>query len=258
MTRFTIALLAVTSMAEFALAADDSASAIDHSDPFAAAVRIRIIEGDKTQVGSGTIIQSTPGHALILTCAHIMDLAGDDAMIEVDVFAEDEGRIFLGEVVGHHIESDVGLITIRPKITLPFAAVDFSTEVIAKGDEVMSIGCNNGARPTRLHVSVRDVNLYVGADNLICAVAPTHGRSGGGLFNRHGRLIGVCSAANRKLNHGLYAGRGAIHDMLERHDLARLVQSTTESSKVRTASHSDSVPEVRTANGSDSDGKAVQ
>jgi len=249
MTRLALALLAVAALPASAFA-DDTGLEPDRSDLMAAAVRIRVIENESTQVGSGTIIQSEPGHALILTCAHIMDRAGNDALIEVDVFSNDEGRIFLGEIVGHHIDSDVGLISIRPKTMLPFASIDFSTQDIATGDEVMSIGCNHGARPTPMHVSVRDVNLYVGADHLICEKAPKYGRSGGGLFDRGGRLIGVCSAANRKLDHGLYAGRAAIHDMLERHDMFELVRAPLANAKVRTASHEGSPDApVRTATG---------
>ncbi|MEZ6062715.1 MAG: serine protease [Planctomycetaceae bacterium] len=249
MTRIVFALLAVAVPAGL-FAADDLGSVPEQWNPMAATVRIRITESDRTQVGSGTIIQSSPGYALVLTCAHIMDRAGDDALVEVDVFGEDESRIYLGEIVGHHIDSDVGLITIRPMKVLPFAQVDLSSDEIAKGDPVMSIGCNNGARPTSQQISVRDVNLYLGADHLICAIAPIHGRSGGGLFDSAGRLIGVCSAANRKLDHGLYAGRGAIYEMLQRHDLVKLVQADQTISGVRTASQTSSEAPVRTAAGS--------
>ncbi|MEZ6132610.1 MAG: serine protease [Planctomycetaceae bacterium] len=257
MAKYVFALFCVAASAT-SLAADDTVPIRHGADPMAAAVRIRITENQQSQVGSGTIIQSQPGYALVLTCAHIMDRAGDDALIEVDVFTNDEGRIFLGKIIGHHIDSDVGLISIRPRTTLPVATVDFSTAGIASGDPVMSIGCNNGARPSRLHVCVRDVNPYQGADNLTCACAPTHGRSGGGLFNQAGRLIGVCSAANRKLDHGLYAGRGAIREMLERHDLTSFVQGPGAGSKVRTASQSDSNPSVQTATGDQAADKAIR
>jgi len=257
MTRYVFTLFCVTAWTSF-VDAEDSGSKPEGVDPMPAAVRIRIIEKDRTQVGSGTIIQSQPGYALVLTCAHIMDRAGDNALIEVDVFAEDQGRIFLGEIIGHHIDSDVGLISIRPATTLPAVAVDFSTAGIAKGDEVMSIGCNNGARPTRLHVCVRNVNLYLGADHLICATAPIHGRSGGGLFRPDGRLIGVCSAANRKEDHGLYAGRGAIQEMLERHDLTKIVQTSPATPTVRSTPQSRSNEPVRTATGDASADKAVR
>jgi hypothetical protein len=46
--------------------------------------------------------------------------------------------------------------------------------------------------------------------------APVEGRSGGGLFNGAGQLIGVCFAADYEGNEGLFAGLESIHDELHK------------------------------------------
>ena len=46
------------------------------------------------------------------------------------------------------------------------------------------------------------------------------GRSGGGVFNANGQLIGVCNAAVPGDNEGLYAALAVVHAELNRNDLA--------------------------------------
>jgi hypothetical protein len=64
------------------------------------------------------------------------------------------------------------------------------------------------------------VNRYLGPDNLECTGVPVQGRSGGGLFDRHGDLVGVCVAADPREKRGLYAGLKAAWTLLERAGLA--------------------------------------
>ena len=47
----------------------------------------------------------------------------------------------------------------------------------------------------------------------------SEGRSGGGLFNEKGELIGVCYAADYEGNEGLYAALDSIHDEVVRLNL---------------------------------------
>jgi hypothetical protein len=56
----------------------------------------------------------------------------------------------------------------------------------------------------------------LGAANIETAGIPVQGRSGGGLFNNHGELIGVCFAADKELDEGLYCGTQVIHDRLNK------------------------------------------
>jgi hypothetical protein len=63
---------------------------------------------------------------------------------------------------------------------------------------------------------VNFVNKYLGTPNLVVDGQPVDGRSGGGLFTADGRLIGVCNAADRQDDDGLYAALGAIRAELDR------------------------------------------
>ncbi len=185
----------------------------------ASSVRIRVTYDGKVQFGSGTIVYSKPGRTVILTCAHIMDQAGDDPKVQVDVFEKEKVRTFIGKIVGHDIKSDVGIITIPTSARLPVVELATPAFKPTKGQQVFSIGCNNGKPPTRVPAKLSGVDRYLGPNNLETNLAPENGRSGGALFDLKGRVIGVCSAADKKGNHGLYAGNRAIYSMFKKYKL---------------------------------------
>lgn len=185
----------------------------------AASVRIRVTYDGKVQFGSGTIVQSKQGKTVILTCAHIMDQAGNDPKVQVDVFEKEKVRTFVGKIVGHDIKSDVGIITIPTSARLPVAELASPVMKLKKTQQVFSIGCNNGKPPTRIPAKLSGIDRYLGPNNLETDLAPENGRSGGALFDMRGRVIGVCSAADKKGNHGLYAGNRAIFDMFKKYKL---------------------------------------
>ncbi len=55
-------------------------------------------------------------------------------------------------------------------------------------------------------------NRYLGPSNVEVALAPTQGRSGGGLFDAENRLIGVCFAADNDYDEGLYSGPDVVYE----------------------------------------------
>jgi hypothetical protein len=57
---------------------------------------------------------------------------------------------------------------------------------------------------------INKYNQHLKLSNLEIAGAPIDGRSGGGLFNSQGELIGVCNAADYDDDIGIYAGPGEI------------------------------------------------
>ncbi|MBT4866057.1 MAG: hypothetical protein HON53_13205 [Planctomycetaceae bacterium] len=191
-------------------------------DPMASSTRIRIKDKQGIVYGSGTIIDSRPGRTVVLTCGHIFRHLTDESSVEVDVFKGDQAETYVGKVLRFDLESDVGLLTIASDIALSkslVAAVDVRQ---LPNDRVFSIGCGGGEKPTRQDIRVTRLNPYLGPHNLECSRAPIQGRSGGGLFNEKGEVIGVCFAAdpdpNRKC--GLYAGLKAIHALLNKEDSA--------------------------------------
>ena len=80
---------------------------------------------------------------------------------------------------------------------------------------MFTIGCSHGEDATINHNRVIAVNRYHGAANLVVGGRPVNGRSGGGLFNESGELIGVCNAADQEEDEGLYAALSPVHAELD-------------------------------------------
>ena len=87
-----------------------------------------------------------------------------------------------------------------------------------------SVGCNHGANPTAWSTRITAINRYQGYPNVEAAGAPVEGRSGGGLFNAQGQLIGVCFAADPEGDEGLYASLASIHAKLDELQMSGVYQ----------------------------------
>ena len=182
-----------------------------------ATVRVRVAgksteDGKMLQdVGTGTIIHSATGQALILTCAHVfLNIATDDAVVDVEVFEGGKGTRFPAKLVGGDHNADLAILKVQTSKILPTVRLTQLAPKTAKGQPLVSFGCNDGANPTRLDTKLVDINRYDGPSNLVCSTDPKSGRSGGGLFNESGELLGVCSCADRKQLEGLYMAHEAI------------------------------------------------
>lgn len=182
--------------------------------PLEASVRIRVHDAQGDNFGSGTIIDSREGRAIVLTCGHIFRRLDKSSSIEVDVFQGERHKTFVGKLWKHDLEGDVGLITIAAD-GLPACRVLPFGIAVERGLPVETVGCSGGASPTVQKQNVTALNRYLGPDNIECSVVPVQGRSGGGLFNRDGQLIGVCMAADPQSREGLYAGVKTIHTLLD-------------------------------------------
>ncbi|MFN0195777.1 MAG: trypsin-like peptidase domain-containing protein [Planctomycetaceae bacterium] len=197
--------------------AEDRADAVPveiASDPIGASVRLRIKDAKGLNLGSGTVIFSEAGRTIILTCGHIFRNLEEGSRIEVDLFVDGEVRSYLGEALKYNLEADVGLISIETEAELKAALLHDPAVNIEVGHEVFSIGCGGGEKPTLQKLSVTALNRYLGPDNVECTGVPVQGRSGGGLFNAEGKLVGVCIAADPKEQRGLYAGLKPVFDIL--------------------------------------------
>ncbi|MCA9079729.1 MAG: trypsin-like peptidase domain-containing protein [Planctomycetaceae bacterium] len=194
------------------------------NDPMSASIRIRVKLGDKMNLGSGAIISSRPGYTLIMTCGHIFRDFTSEGKIEVDVFQDGRSVMFLAKLEKFDLDADVGLISIPTESPLAHVAVAQAAAAPAEGEPVACIGCSGGENPTREQIRVTAVDKYVGPHNIECTGIPVRGRSGGGLFNQQGELVGVCIAADTKGQRGLYAGLHAIHGLLDDCGLTALYQ----------------------------------
>lgn len=191
-----------------------------------ATVRVRLDDGEFRDVGTGTVVHSTSGQSIVLTCAHIFKDAGPESetAVIVDVFRNGETLKYPATVIGGDHASDIAFLRIQNKSPLPM--VSLASKPATAGESVFSIGCNGGNMPTILNSRVVQVNRYEGPENIVCSVDPVQGRSGGGLFNAAGELIGVCSGAFRERKEGLYTGFGAVHKLMSQLKLNSLFEDS--------------------------------
>lgn len=196
----------------------------DFTHLIAATVRLRIEDGSGRSCGSGTIIDSREGEALILTCGHIFRDSKGKGRIEVDLFGPTPANGIPGQLLHYDLQSDIGLLTIRVPGPVQAARVAPPGYRVAKGDAVINVGCNNGQQPTARPSRVSAVDKFLGPPNLVVSGLPVQGRSGGGLFSADGLVIGVCNAADPADNDGLYAALAAIHAQLDRVKLSHVYQ----------------------------------
>lgn len=197
------------------------------ADPMKSSVRIRVVTNGRIDLGSGTIISSKPGLTRILTCAHIFKEFNEDSRIEVDVFERGTVTPYTASLVKYDAESDLGLITIPTTSALPTIKVPGPEGAPRVGEPVAAIGCSGGEEPTRQQSRVTDVDKFEGPHNLMCVGVPVRGRSGGGLFNQKGEIVGVCSAADEQEQRGFYSGLLAIHKLLDDCQLTALYAPPT-------------------------------
>jgi hypothetical protein len=120
-------------------------------------------------------------------------------------------------------------VPVRP-VSIGSAAV-----ALQPGEAVTTVGCNNGQNPTAIVSRITTIDRYQGHPNVEVAGAPVEGRSGGGLFNAQGQLIGVCYAADPQANEGLYASLPSIHAKLDSLQLAMVYQSPGDPTRSRGA-----------------------
>lgn len=195
----------------------------------AATVRLRVHDGQGFGVGTGTVIDTHGDEALVLTCGHLFRETDGEGKIEVDLFVGGETKTVSGETVDFDAgDRDIGLVAIRPGFDVRPVAVVASNDGIQPGQAVFSYGCDRGADPTRQDTRITGIDKYnqhLDASNIEIAGAPVNGRSGGGLFDHQGRLIGVCNAADYEGDVGIYTGPRSVRWQLDRVQLSHLYRN---------------------------------
>jgi S1-C subfamily serine protease len=193
----------------------------------AATVRIRVEDAGGRSFGTGTIIDSRSGEALIVTCGHLFRESKGKGPMTVEIFdvtpaGPKVAEQVTGQLISYDLDRDVAFVSIRPTHKVSVATVAPSRTPIQRGDRVATIGCSNGSDPTLLPQKVNQLDRYQGPANIEVSGAPEEGRSGGGLFNLQGQLIGVCYAADYEGKEGLYSALESIHSELDRLQLQEI------------------------------------
>lgn len=193
----------------------------------AATVRIRVDDAHSQAFGTGTIIDTHGEEALVLTCGHMLRDLKPDSVLHVELFGGPQPVSLPAQVVDFDAgETDIGLISFRTTAKLTPAAIMPLNSLPQLGQRVFSFGCDRGADPSRRDTQIKHVNRYLGAANVEIVGAPVVGRSGGGLFDLQGRLIGVCNAADSADDEGIYAGLPVVQQQLQKLGLTRLVDGS--------------------------------
>ncbi len=195
-----------------------------------ATVRLSIADAQGKSTGTGTIIDARQGKALVLTCGHLFRESNGQGVVDVTLFRNGaQGAEQIGsaqaQVIDFDLDRDLALIcfeTTSPVAVTPLAPRGSALAVEAP---VTSVGCGHGANPTPWETRITAVNRYQGHANVEAARAPEEGRSGGGLFNAAGQLIGVCFAADPQGNEGLYASIDSIYQKLDALNLSATLQT---------------------------------
>ncbi len=199
-------------------------------DPMQVSVRIRIEDGNSLSFGTGTIIDQHQQEALVLTCGHLFRDLSAASRVTVEVPLNGRLEACPASVVDYQFQTaDIGLVSFRTSQTLPVAPLLARGVALREGDKVCSVGCDHGADPSRRDSQITKLNRYLGAPNVEVAKAPVQGRSGGGLFNERGELIGVCYAAEPTLDEGLYSAPEVVYTQLNRLGLSRLYDRAASS-----------------------------
>ena len=192
----------------------------------AATVRLRVHDGHGYGAGTGTVIDTNGEQALVLTCGHLFRENKGDSKIEVDLYIAGQTKTVLGELLDYDADThDVALVVIRPGFQMQAVQMIHPREQPRAGQTAFSFGCDRGADPSRRDTRITGVDKYdqhLGVSNLEIAGAPIDGRSGGGLFDEMGRLIGVCNAADYEGDVGIYAGPGSVRWQLDKAGLSAI------------------------------------
>ncbi len=189
-------------------------------------VRLKVEDATGFSHGTGTIIHSDGRTAYVLTCGHLFRESRGQSPIEVDLF-EASGRqatkvaTVPGQLLHYDLEREIGILQMKPPYPVQAVPLADLQSPLQPGDRCASVGCDAGKAPTLWQSRIVSIDRYEGPSNIEASGAPVQGRSGGGLFDGAGRLIGVCYAADERANEGLYAGLRSIHGELKR---ARILQ----------------------------------
>jgi S1-C subfamily serine protease len=207
--------------------------------------------------GSGTIIASLEGETLILTAAHVIRGRGP---ISVELHRYNLGveqqpsipgrwpRQVVAETVASDNLADLAILRLRDMIALPFVA-RLGPEVAepASNAGLTSVGIDLGSKLSSWNTQLVEVLWFElndsGTDRpfLVTERIPEHGRSGGGLFDENGTLVGVCvghAELVRGKRMGVFSSVENVRQLLHEHELISVIERS-EARRARLARNPD-------------------
>lgn len=181
-----------------------------------ATVRLKVEDPKGISYGTGTIVDTCEGEALVVTCAHIFRASQGKGTISVEIYTGSGPKTVEGELIVHDMQKDVAFISMQPgmKVTaMQIAPAGYEVEL---SQQVFSLGCDKGAKPSVRDAQITAIDRYQRPNHFCVSFEPSDGRSGGGLFSlKEGYLIGICNAAIPSDREGLFAGLKSVQSELD-------------------------------------------
>ena len=189
-----------------------------------ATVRLRIDDPEGSSYATGTVIHSFEGEALVLTCGHVFRDSNGKGRITAEYgFLENQPKVASGELLFYDAKDrDIGLVAISTDGSIEPVSVATISYPIQKGDQIFSIGCDHGERPSIRTSRMKNMAKYDGVNKYEIYGRPVNGRSGGGMFTSGGQLVGVCNAAVVDEDEGVYVALDTIHWQIAQANLTHL------------------------------------
>ncbi len=189
-----------------------------------ATVKLKIEDPQGTSYATGTVIHVHQGEWLVMTCGHAFREVGFNGQITGQYgFADGRPAIASGELISYDAgPRDIALVALTTGTSTTPIKIAAKDRAVQNGEPVFSIGCDRGADPTIRHTQIKNRAIYDGSVKYDIHGRPTIGRSGGGLFNQRGELIGVCNAAAVDVDEGIYTAIDTLHWQLAHANLTHL------------------------------------
>jgi len=210
-----------------------------------------------TSQGTGTIIASLDGETLVLTAGHVIRGRGP---ISVELHRYNLGiehrpsvpgkwpREVVAEPVATDTFADLAILRLRNMIALPFVArLGPEDAEPASNAGLTSVGIDLGAKLSSWNTQLVEVLWFElndsGTDRpfLVTARIPEHGRSGGGLFDKSGTLVGVCvghAELVKGKRMGVFSSVENVRQLLREHELTSVIERS-EARQARLARNAD-------------------
>lgn len=188
-------------------------------------VRLKVEDELGYSYATGTVIHRHAGESLVVTCGHVFRESKGRGKITAEFGFEHGAAV---EVPGRLLDydsdaNDIALVEISSgQYELGVSRLAKANTKIKRGEEVFSIGCDRGDNPTIRRTAIKNIAWYDESLKYDIFGRPVNGRSGGGLFNRSGELVGVCNAAAVEVDEGIYSALETIHWQVNRANLAHL------------------------------------
>jgi S1-C subfamily serine protease len=192
--------------------------------------------------GTGTIIASIEAETLVLTASHVVRGTG---LTQVELHRYNLGlerssrqpgqwpRQIPAELVATDQAADIAVLRLRNMVALPYVArMGLPDDEPRTTADVTSLGIDMGSKLSSWKTRLVEIYWFELNDSgnerpfLVTAKIPEHGRSGGGLFDPNGTLLGVCvghaeMVKGRRM--GVFSSIENVRELLENHNLSSVV-----------------------------------